>query len=265
MQTSDASRQALLDACRIIAAHEHMHPSPEVDELFSRLIEAMRGFPPHEEERAFIELGELAYKVRDNILHVTGALEGAWARRVIASDDPRGEIERFPFFANYRDLVHREWELVRAHTPDVPRALFVGSGSFALSLARARAEGVAAIVGLDREPEANTRAADFLAALGVPDAQFVTADAESFDGYAQFPVIFIAALVGMREDDKARIVSHIASQAKAGTLLVARSATGLKKLFYPGFDPQAVPGTALVGVGDFSAEVLSSIHVLKVL
>lgn len=264
MHTFDGSSQTLFNACRAIAAHDHMHPSPEVDALFARLLSAMKDITPEKEEEAFKQLGELAYQVRDNIVHATGALEGVWARRIIVSEDPQHEITKFPFYVNYRGLVHEEWELVRAHANDASRALFVGSGSFALSLVRAHTEGVAEIVGLDREQGANDRADELLTALGIKGARFVTADAEAFDGYAQFPVIFIAALVGMREDEKARIVGHIAKKAAPGTLLVVRSASGLKKLFYPGFDPERIERTTLVASGKFDTEVLSSVHVLKV-
>lgn len=264
MQTSAESFEKLLIACNAIAAHDHMHPSPEVDTLFDQLLAAMREIKPEDEEEAFAHLGELAYRVRDNIVHATGSLEGMWARRIIASDTPKEEVTKFPFFSNYRGLVHEEWKMVREHAHDVSKALFVGSGSFALSLIQAHAEGVREIVGFDREKEANERAAKLLGVLGVSNVAFITADAETFEGYDAFPVIFVAALVGLREDEKMKIVNAIIKRSVPGTLLVVRSASGLKKLFYPGFNPQEVDGAVHVATGRFDREVLSSVHMLKV-
>ena len=48
-----------------------------------------------------------------------------------------------------------------------------------------------------------------------------------------FDVVFLAALVGMTREDKMGILQGVVGRLKPGTLVVVRSARGLRSLLYP--------------------------------
>jgi nicotianamine synthase len=48
-----------------------------------------------------------------------------------------------------------------------------------------------------------------------------------------FDVVFLAALVGTSREDKVEILEGLVGRLKPGTLVVARSAQGLRSVLYP--------------------------------
>jgi nicotianamine synthase len=68
-----------------------------------------------------------------------------------------------------------------------------------------------------------------------------TGDAESNSGsttrdLAEFDLVYMAALVGMSQADKERIIRRIAERMRPGALLVARSSWGMRTCLYPEVD-----------------------------
>ena len=51
--------------------------------------------------------------------------------------------------------------------------------------------------------------------------------------WKEFDVVFLAALVGMNTKSKLAILKALAEKLKPGTLVVARSARGLRSVLYP--------------------------------
>jgi nicotianamine synthase len=51
--------------------------------------------------------------------------------------------------------------------------------------------------------------------------------------WASFQVVFLAALVGMDSDEKMSILASLRPKLNPGTLVVARSAHGLREVLYP--------------------------------
>lgn len=66
-------------------------------------------------------------------------------------------------------------------------------------------------------------------ASGIPTTALKTRD-----------VVYLAALVGMSSQEKNAILSSVASKMKEGSVLVARSAHGLRSLLYPVLDVEAL-------------------------
>lgn len=71
--------------------------------------------------------------------------------------------------------------------------------------------------------------------------------------WSQFDVVFLAALVGMDTASKVPILAHLARKLKPGTLVVARSAQGLREVLYPVLEL----GESLQGIG---YEILGEVH-----
>nr|CAB3503286.1 unnamed protein product [Digitaria exilis] len=71
-------------------------------------------------------------------------------------------------------------------------------------------------------------------AFRTSDVALVTRDLASYD------VVFLAALVGMAADEKARVVDHLGRHMAPGAALVVRSAHGARAFLYPVVDPDEI-------------------------
>jgi nicotianamine synthase len=60
---------------------------------------------------------------------------------------------------------------------------------------------------------------------------------ETKTDWSSFEAVFLAALVGIDTQSKISILSSMARQLKPGTLIVARSAHGLRSILYPVLHP----------------------------
>lgn len=93
---------------------------------------------------------------------------------------------------------------------------------------------------IDRDSSALSISRDLCSRLGYADRMsFACTDvsAEESGGgttqWADFDVVFIAALVGMNTPSKLGILGTLVRKLKPGTLVVARSAKGLRGVLYP--------------------------------
>jgi nicotianamine synthase len=82
---------------------------------------------------------------------------------------------------------------------------------------------------------------------------FHTADVADLAGeLAAYDVVFLAALVGMAAEEKAKVIAHLGAHMADGASLVVRSAHGARGFLYPIVDPEDI------GRGGF--EVLAVCH-----
>jgi nicotianamine synthase len=162
-------------------------------------------------------------------------LERAWAQRIITSRDPYRELGEFPYFANYQQLARLEHHAVSGVTEcALPRMLFVGSGPLPLtSLLLATRHGHTEIDNIDIDSEATRLAERLTAALRIGSLRFRCADVLDCTDLAGYDMVYIAAMVGPRREDKSRVIKHLYRQMRPGALLLARSAHSLRTLLYP--------------------------------
>jgi nicotianamine synthase len=82
---------------------------------------------------------------------------------------------------------------------------------------------------------------------------FHTADVADLAGeLAAYDVFFLAVLVGMAAEEKAKVIAHLGAHMADGAALVVRSAHGARGFLYPIVDPEDI------GRGGF--EVLAVCH-----
>jgi hypothetical protein len=63
--------------------------------------------------------------------------------------------------------------------------------------------------------------------------EFVCSDAATVEDLEEFDVVFLAALVGITQEEKENMALSIARRMRPGALLVARSAYGMRTVLYP--------------------------------
>lgn len=95
------------------------------------------------------------------------------------------------------------------------------------------------ILNLDYDPSAIAASQALSFALGEAgrNMEFICAEATSpIKDLSMFDVVYMAALVGFSQTDKEGIILKVASQMRAGALLVVRSSWGLRTCLYPEVD-----------------------------
>ncbi|VAH72025.1 unnamed protein product [Triticum turgidum subsp. durum] len=163
-------------------------------------------------------------------------------------------------FTELVNLSKLEYELLARYVPGgiaSARVAFIGSGPLPFSsfVLAARHLPDTMFDNYDLCGAANERASKLFRADTDVGARmsFHTADVADLAGeLAKYDVVFLAALVGMAAEEKARVIAHLGTHMADGAALVVRSAHGARGFLYPIVDPQDI------GRGGF--EVLAVCH-----
>uniref|UniRef100_A0A0E0LQ25 Nicotianamine synthase n=1 Tax=Oryza punctata TaxID=4537 RepID=A0A0E0LQ25_ORYPU len=249
-----------------------LSPSPEVNALFTELV--VTCIPP---SRVDVEqLGPEAQDMRARLIRLCadaeGHLEAHYSDLLAAHDNPLDHLALFPYFNNYIQLSHLEYGLLARHVPAPPpsRLAFLGSGPLPLSslVLAARLLPAASFHNYDICPEANRRASRLVRADRDLAARmaFHTSDvADVTTELAAYDVVFLAALVGMAAEEKARMVEHLGKHMAPGAALVVRSAHGARGFLYPVVDPEEIRrgGFDVLAVHHPEGEVINSVIIAR--
>ncbi|HEY8524626.1 MAG TPA: nicotianamine synthase family protein [Acidimicrobiales bacterium] len=259
---------ALRSLHRRLADQPHLRPGPEVDGLFGALVRLVLDTPLDREPGV---LGAPVVQAIRASLHALCSegeyqLELAWARRIAASPAPRRELARFPYADNYRRLARLELDLLAEVTDGRPRRVaFIGSGPLPLSSLLVAGELGAPVDNVDRDPAAVALGERVARALGSALA-FRCADVTALTAtdLGAYDVVILAALVGASGAEKRAVLDRLAATMAPGTVLLARSARGLRSLLYPAIDPAALAGFELQTVVHPVDDVVNSVVLARV-
>jgi nicotianamine synthase len=250
-----------------------LSPSPEVNALFTELVTAC--VPPSTVDVE--QLGPEAQEMRGRLIRhcseAEGLLEAHYADLLADFDNPLDHLELFPYLNNYILLSQLEHGLLARHVPGPApsRLAFVGSGPLPLSslvLAARHLPAPARFDNYDICGEANERARRPVRddedlsgrmAFRTSDVADVTRDMAAYD------VVFLAALVGMAAEEKARVVEHLGRHMSPGAALVVRSAHGARGFLYPIVDPEEIQrgGFEVLAVHHPEGEVINSVIIAR--
>ncbi|CAN6313047.1 unnamed protein product [Urochloa humidicola] len=250
-----------------------LSPSPKVDALFTDLV--MTCVPP-----SLVDVTKLApeaQKMWEELIRLCsdaeGHLEAHYSDMLAAFDNPLDHLGRFPYYSNYINLSKLEYDLLVRYVPglDEPsRVAFVGSGPLPFSslVLAARHLPNTAFDNYDCCGEANDRARKLVRADKDLNARmsFHTADVVTLtDELGKYDVVFLAALVGMAAEDKAKVVAHLGKHMADGAALVVRSAHGARGFLYPIVDPEDIRrgGFDVLAVYHPDDEVINSVIIAR--
>jgi nicotianamine synthase len=158
-------------------------------------------------------------------------------------------LAAFPYFTNYELITQVEASLIRDALPSIrsqpEHIAFIGSGPLPLtSLLLAKTHFPSAkVTNIDSDSQAlalshrlsNHSRLEHRVRTLLADASSVPTEV-----LKQCDVVYLAALVGMSVREKTAILRSVASKLKGGSILVARSAHGLRRLLYPVLDAQSL-------------------------
>ncbi|KAI9208379.1 Nicotianamine synthase [Polychytrium aggregatum] len=276
---------------------DELHPSPEINALFSELVGLC--IQPHpaaltNELLESPELRDVLQALRKIASNGEFCMEQYWTARLTRPSEPTSEpseptseaVRAFPYYQNYVDLTRMELHAVAAcaasECEPISRIAFLGSGPLPLS-----AIVLAGMAGrfpflfspglvvdcVDISPEATELASRIIdqtcpcsddGSADSPLVQAVNACATKvpLDGY---DLIHVAALVGDNRKAKVQVLNRIAVDAGPDTIVVIRSADGLRRILYPTVDADMVREAGLVLLGTFipHGDVVNSVIVAK--
>jgi len=220
---------------------DNLQPSPEVNQTFSDLVQAVidasrHSFAPQDVSRVqqLASAGE-------------SELEMFWADQIIMADDPQAVLAGFPYLANYQELVRRETRLVERsglHLSASSRVCMIGTGPLPLTALELMRQRAVRVDHVDISAAALELCQRVGARLGVECGHIVGSGQDvQLDGH--YDLLVVAGLAGQSIADKQAILDNIRPHMADGGRVLLRSARGARELLYPAFAADSFRGVHL--------------------
>lgn len=252
-----------------ISSLDSLHPSEDVNTLFTQLV--LTCIPPCPID--ITKLPKRTQEIRSNLIRLCGEAEGLLESHfstILGSyDHPLDHLNLFPYYSNYLKLSHLEFTILTQNCTHVPnRIAFVGSGPLPLTsivLATHHLK-TTAFHNFDLDPSANSKA--FRLVLSDSDLSrrmfFHTANILSVtNNLKDYDVVFLAALVGMDNEEKIQVIDHLGKYMAPGAYLMLRSANWARAFLYPVVDPSDLRGFEVLSVFHPTDEVINSVIIAR--
>jgi nicotianamine synthase len=267
-------------------------PGPKINALLTRLVDLCT-LPYGNDFANYVlnikGVSELCLQLRPICGAAEGELERHWAQRILSTAQSQSRRESpspylsipaltldtaspnllalFPYHNNYTDLSRLECSALEAFLPVCSSAcrptpcsiVFIGSGPLPLtSFCVSDRYPDAVVWNIDRDAEALALSEHVATTTGYgPKMRFVHEDVSSGGtrrgGWRASEVVFLAALVGLDSPAKLAILRLLASQLQPGTLVLARSARGVRGVLYPVLELSD-------DLGRMGFEILAEVH-----
>lgn len=251
---------AILDVHTRLQLLTDLRPRPEVNEMFTNLVQLVVNTPEETATAALRDprIRDIVPSLRRICADGETELEHDWSRRVATHPDPAGELARFPYVSNYTQLSRMELGVLASATSDSASSVtFVGGGPLPLSALMIAAESDATVEVIDHDPRAVAAAERMTRALGTDTISFQVSDAMGCD-VSRSEVVILAALVGTSPQEKQHALDHLSQSMPAGSFLLARSSRGLRTLMYPSLPDDGLSGFDVLSVVHPVNDVINS-------
>ncbi|XP_010433496.1 PREDICTED: nicotianamine synthase 1-like [Camelina sativa] len=246
----------ILDLYDQISKLKSLKPSENVDTLFRQLMSTCL---PTETNIDVKKMCPKFQAIRTNLIKLRSEAEGFSEKHfstILGSveDNPLHHLDLYPYYTNYLKLSKVEFDLLTQHTSHVPTKIaFIGSGSMPLTsvvLAKFHLPNTT-FYNIDIDPQANSLASCLVSRdPDLPNRMiFHTTDildaTEILRGY---DVVFLASLVGVDKEAKVKVIEHLENHMAPQSLLILRSARGLRSFLYVDVDPCDLKGFEVLAI-----------------
>ncbi|MED6107671.1 Nicotianamine synthase 1 [Stylosanthes scabra] len=273
-QEQEALVNKVLDLYHKISTLDTLKPSKAVDTLFTQLVHTCIPHTP------FIDITKLPTTIqeaRSNLIRLCGEaeslLETHYSTLLVSSfsnENPLGHLHVFPYYSNYLKLSRLEFNILSQHFQAVPTKIaFVGSGPLPLTsivLATNHFSNTT-FHNYDIDALANSMAKALVSSDLDLSKRMVFHTTNILDvshGLDEFNVVFLAALVGMENEEKKKVIDHLGKYMAPGALLMVRSAHGARAFLYPVVDLSSdLEGFEVLSVFHPSDEVINSVVIAR--
>jgi nicotianamine synthase len=177
----------------------------------------------------------------------------------------------FPYYGNYVKLANLECKILKENgLVNAKRVAFVGSGPMPLSsiiMATHHMESTE-FDNYDIDEKANEVARKIVGSDSSSGLEkrmkFETSDImEVRERLGEYDCIILAALVGMKREEKVKIMGHIRKYMKEGGLLLVRSAKGARAFLYPIVDNHHIINFEVLTIFHPTNDVINSVLLLR--
>lgn len=264
--------QRVFELYEKISGLDSLKPCKDVDTLLTQLV--LTCMPQNHHHIDVTRLCKKAQEMRSDLIRLCGEAEGLleshFATILGSFDRPIENLEIFPYYKNYLKLAQLEFTLLTQHCTHVPnKVAFVGSGPLPLTsiVLALNHLTTTSFHNYDIDPSANSIAIQLISSnadlskrvsFHTCDVLKVTSELEEYD------VVFLAALVGMDKEEKARAIEHLGRYMRSGAILMVRSAHGARAFLYPVVDVHSdLGGFEVLSVFHPKDEVVNSVIVAR--
>ncbi|GLJ23059.1 hypothetical protein SUGI_0435160, partial [Cryptomeria japonica] len=252
-----------------ISVLESLKPSNIVNTLLTQLVHVCT-MP------IYIDINELSKdvkKIRYNLILLCAEaeylLETHFSVLIGNLPNPLANLHLFPYYSNYINLASMEFNaLCGKNIPSpISKLAFVGSGPMPLSSIVLAKQHMPSTLfeNYDIDQEANSMASRLV--ISDPELSkrmiFHTSDINDVgkDKLAEYDVVILAALVGLKREQKVEIIELLGRNMRPGAALLLRSAKGARSFLYPVVEEEdlANNGFKILSVIHPNNEVINSI------
>ncbi|XP_028779482.1 nicotianamine synthase-like [Neltuma alba] len=252
-----------------ISSLDSLKPCQNVDTLFTQLV--LTCIPPNPID--VTKLPKSLQQIRSKLIRLCGDAEGLlethYSTILGSFENPLDHLDIFPYYSNYLKLGLLEFTILTQHCARFPSNIaFVGSGPlpFTSIVLASNHLPTTTFHNYDIDPQANSMALRLFSSdtdlskrmvFHTSDILDVTKDLEEYE------VVYLAALVGMDNDEKNRVIDHLAKHMAPGALLMLRSAHGARAFLYPVVEPDDLRGFEVLSVFHPTDEVINSVVIAR--
>lgn len=216
---------------------DELAPGPITNSLFSALVALVCRIDLSDDEVVSVlsncEIIQQQRRLMDQCASAEFLLESTFAREIRAGNKT---AQDFPYYENYISLVQFEMDSLKFYCKNltVNHVAVIGSGPLPLTtveMLKHLPENVM-VTNFDHSDEAielSTVVVSYNKNLFVKKRTALEITAQDLDGVN---LVHLAALVGIRDDEKKDVIDHLYNVMQPGSVLMARSALGLKTLLY---------------------------------
>lgn len=251
----------MLDATiQKILALDDLRPSPNVNELFTRLVGQIIDAPSDATFAATTRR-----RVQDVASRSETEMEIYWAQKIIASSHPQLALAQFPYCDNYAKLVEREVALIESSGCQLDKrskVLMVGSGPLPMTAFELMRQRQVLVDHVDVSSEAIEICQSVGEKLGI-SCGHILGDGAKVVLESEYDVVVIAGLAGESVIQKQAIIDNIASNLKTGGRILLRSAKGARALLYPAVKSSDFNGVRLLQEYHPNDDVINSVFIYE--
>jgi len=230
----------IIDIYQQLSSQEDLKPSDTINHLFSRLVNIVLTTPDNIAQHILEnqKIKGIHKKLQAICSQGEYELEYFWVNKLLKETNINNTILRqFPYYSNYEKMAELEtYALYTCQLHNKHNILFVGSGPLPLSSMIMSDVYDLKIDNLDYNEEACSLSSKLLRQKNIVrnnTSEVICKDILHITDFTKYDGIIIAALVGINEEEKLRVIEHIVRHANKGTHIALRGCSKIGTLLYP--------------------------------
>lgn len=191
-------------------------------------------------------------------------LERYWFDKFLTNDDlVKSDLEEFPYYQNYVDLVTWEYVVLEKYLEKKPaKILFVGGGLPMTAMLLAEKFEVE-IDCVDVDEEVINKTKEIIKKMSLKRLNVFHSDFYAIKDLSKYDVVIVAALLADQSVGFEFVFDHLSSVLTSGQTVLCRYAVGLAEIFYADLPDRVLSGFGNISRHHPSGEIINSFLLAK--